>query len=67
MKIKIIVYAVLIFIFALLQSTVFNYIKIYDVKPNLLIVLIVSAALLAGNIEGAVVGFFSGMVHDMAS
>ncbi|NLD48019.1 MAG: rod shape-determining protein MreD [Clostridiaceae bacterium] len=67
MRVKIISYSILIFIMALLQSTVFNYIKIFDVKPNLLLILIVTVALLTNDIEGAAIGFFSGLVQDMAS
>lgn len=67
MRLKIISYSILIFIMALLQSTVFNYIKIFDVKPNLLLILIITVALLTNDIEGAVVGFFCGLVQDMAS
>ena len=49
----------------MLQSTLLDYIRIYNVIPNLLIVLIILAALLGGNIEGAVVGFFSGLILDI--
>ncbi|MFZ5990084.1 MAG: rod shape-determining protein MreD [Bacillota bacterium] len=67
MRVKLIAYTVLIFIMALLQSTVLDNMKIYNVKPNLLMVLIVCVALLSNNIEGAVIGFFCGLVQDMAS
>jgi rod shape-determining protein MreD len=67
MKFKIAAYAFIIFIIALLQSTILNNIKIYNVKPNLLLVLIVIVAFLTSNVEGAIVGFFCGLVHDMVS
>ncbi|TYQ16092.1 UNVERIFIED_CONTAM: rod shape-determining protein MreD [Acetivibrio alkalicellulosi] len=67
MRVKIICYTLLIFIMTLLQSTVLESVSIYNVKPNLLMVLIVIAAFQGNNIEGAVVGFFSGLVHDMVS
>jgi len=67
MKIKIPVYTVCIIAIILLQSTVLDYIKIYNVKPNLIIVFTVSVALLNGNIEGAIVGFFAGLSQDIAT
>jgi rod shape-determining protein MreD len=65
MRVKIPVYALCIFLIIVLQSTLVDYITIYNVKPNLLLVFIVSVALLRGSIEGAVVGFFAGLVQDM--
>lgn len=67
MKLKAIVYTVLIFLIILLQSTVLNYLKIFDVKPNLVLIFIVSVALLQGNTEGAVIGFFTGLSQDIIS
>ncbi len=56
-----------VFIAILLQTTILEYIKINNVKPNLLLVFIVSVALLRGNIEGAVIGFFAGLTQDIVS
>ncbi|MDQ2086275.1 rod shape-determining protein MreD [Herbivorax sp. ANBcel31] len=67
MRVKIIGYTLLVFIFALLQSTVLDYFKISNVKPNLLMVLIVVVAFQGNNIEGAILGFFSGLMHDVIS
>ncbi|MCX7923841.1 MAG: rod shape-determining protein MreD [Clostridia bacterium] len=67
MKIKIFAYTICIFAIILMQSTVFEYVRIYNVKPNLFIVFIVSIALLRGNVEGAVVGFFAGLSQDIMS
>lgn len=67
MKTKILIYSMCIFLFTIIQSTVLDYIRIFNVKPNLLIVFVVSAALLKGNKEGAVVGFFAGLSQDIAS
>lgn len=67
MRVKIIGYTLMIFIFTLLQSTVLDSLKIFNVKPNLLMVLIVVVAFQGNNIEGAVVGFFSGLTHDIVS
>jgi len=65
MKAKIPIYALCILIIVVVQSTLLHYIKIHNVKPNLLIVFIVAVALMRGNIEGAAVGFFSGLLQDM--
>lgn len=67
MRRKIIVFAIYIFCVALLQSTLFDYTKVYNIKPNLFIIIIVSIALLRGNVEGAAVGFFAGLVQDLIS
>jgi len=65
MKIRIPVYVVCILIIASIQSTLVDYIKINNVKPNLLLIFIISIALLRGNIEGGIVGFFAGLVQDI--
>lgn len=67
MKIRILTYTILIFVIVLLQATFADYIKIYYVKPNLMIVFIISVALLRGNIEGAIIGFSMGLSQDIVS
>jgi rod shape-determining protein MreD len=49
----------------IIQSALFPFITIYGVKPDSLIVLVVSFALLAGNPIGAVTGFFGGLLQDI--
>lgn len=66
MKLKIFVYTVSLILLLVLQSTLLGYVEIYNVKPNLLVIYIVCVALLRGNIEGAAVGFFAGLMQDMA-
>ena len=65
MRFKALLYTLCILILLLLQSTLLNYAKIYDVKPNLLIIFVICIALLRGNVEGGVVGFFAGLSLDM--
>ena len=65
MKLKILVYAFFLLLLLLLQSTLLGYVRIYNVKPNLLVIFIVCVALLRGNVEGASVGFFAGILLDM--
>lgn len=67
MKKRIVIYTFLIFIIVLLQSTMLDYVKIYHIKPNLLIIFIISVALLRGNIEGSIIGFFIGLSQDIIS
>ncbi|MCX7748190.1 MAG: rod shape-determining protein MreD [Clostridia bacterium] len=67
MKLKVISISIYIFILALIQSTVLEYARIFHVKPNLLIVFVISYAFIRGSLEGAVVGFFAGLVQDIAS
>jgi rod shape-determining protein MreD len=47
-----------------LQSTVFAELRLLGVKPELLFLVTIVIALLAGPAEGAVVGFASGMAQD---
>ncbi len=49
----------------LMQSTVLHYIEIRGVIPNTTIILVVSYALLRGSTEGAIVGFFTGLLQDI--
>lgn len=67
MKSKILIYSVVVFILLLIQSTILNYIRIYNVKPNLILVFIIAVSLLRGSLEGAVLGFFAGLAQDMLS
>lgn len=66
MKIKILFYSFFIFLFLALQTTLLDYASVYGVKPNILIVFIIVAALLRGNVEGGAVGFFAGLAIDMS-
>ena len=65
MKGKYVILVLCIFFIAVIQSTVLDYVKIYNVKPNLLVIFIISYALLNGNMAGAAVGFVAGMCQDI--
>lgn len=67
MNIKIPAYIVCIILIIVLQTTVVEYIAIQGIKPNLLVIFIISIALLRGSAEGAVVGLAAGMAMDMAA
>ena len=54
-----------IIIFFVMQTSVFEMLKLADVVPNVLLILISSTALMRGQKEGMLVGFFSGLLLDM--
>ncbi|NDO47304.1 rod shape-determining protein MreD [Clostridium sp. MD294] len=62
---RVFITAIFIIINFLIQSTVLHYIEIRGVIPNTTIILIVSYALLRGSTEGAIVGFFTGLLQDI--
>ncbi len=64
MKSRIILYIILIFVFVTTQVTFINFVDFFGVRPNLIILLIVSITLLEGRNHGSVVGFFSGLCID---
>ncbi|HZJ76667.1 MAG TPA: rod shape-determining protein MreD [Oscillospiraceae bacterium] len=49
----------------ILQSTLFQWIKIYGVVPNTSLILVISFAIYSGKNEGAVIGFFIGILQDI--
>ncbi|MDE5863695.1 MAG: rod shape-determining protein MreD [Lachnospiraceae bacterium] len=57
--------AIIIIICFLCQSTVFHYLKLADVVPNLLLIATMSFGLMRGRKEGLLVGFFSGLLIDI--
>ncbi|MDD2958297.1 MAG: rod shape-determining protein MreD [Lachnospiraceae bacterium] len=64
MKRKIIM-TILIFLCALLQGTVFQLIEIASIRPNLMIIIIVSFGLMRGKKSGMLTGFFCGLCCDL--
>jgi rod shape-determining protein MreD len=64
MRSRIILYIILIFTFVTTQVTLLNFINIFGVTPNLVIILIVSISLLEGRLHGATIGFFTGLCLD---
>jgi len=49
----------------ILQSTLFGHFEILGVLPNTAILIIVCYAILRGDVEGAIVGFFAGLLQDL--
>jgi len=59
--------AVLLFVAAIAQVSIFSQAQIYGAVPDLLLVTLVAIALLRGSVAGAVGGFFAGLIVDTAS
>lgn len=51
----------------ILQATVLPLIAINGIKPDLLLIIVVSTGLLAGKERGIGIGFFSGLLQDLVS
>ncbi|MDR1664859.1 MAG: rod shape-determining protein MreD [Clostridiales bacterium] len=62
---RVVCMSLLILINFVLQSTLFQSFAILGVIPDTALILIVSAGILRGDIEGAIFGFFAGLVHDL--
>jgi rod shape-determining protein MreD len=67
MKLKVLFSGFSILLIILIQTTLLDYVRVFGVKPNLIFVFVVSIALLRGNVEGAVTGFFAGLMQDIVS
>jgi len=59
--------AVLVFLVAILQVSVFNDVVVLGGTPNLVLVTLAAIALLRGSVFGAAAGFFAGLVLDTAN
>ena len=62
---RIIVCAVIIFLCFLLETSIFRYLSIASVIPNLLIVVTSAFGFMRGKKEGLLVGFFCGLLKDV--
>lgn len=62
---KILILTSLIYGTCLLQSTVLEYIEIFGVRPNLLLVVAISVALIRGDLESAFMGLACGIGMDI--
>ena len=56
---------IIIIICFLCQSTVFHFIELAGVVPNLLLIVTMSFGLMRGRREGVLVGFFCGLLDDI--
>jgi len=63
--VKPIIISLIIVFNLILQSTVFQWIKIYGVLPNTALILVISLAIYNGKNKGAIIGFFIGILQDI--
>ncbi|HWX09212.1 MAG TPA: rod shape-determining protein MreD, partial [Gaiellaceae bacterium] len=59
--------AVLLFVAAIMQVSIFSEVHVFGGVPDLVLVTLVAVALLRGTIVGALGGFFAGLLVDTAS
>jgi rod shape-determining protein MreD len=59
--------AVLLFVAAVAQVSIFSPIDVFGASPNLLLVTLVAISLLRGSVAGAIGGFYAGLIFDTAS
>ena len=62
-----IVWSIVLIISLILQSTVFAEINYNGIHADLLLAVVVSSSLLLGKEHGVVIGFFAGLLQDLAS
>ena len=62
---RILVVGILIIINIILESTIFQYLRIFGVKPDFIIIIMVSYAIMRGSSYGAFIGLGSGLLFDM--
>ncbi len=62
-----VIWACLLFLTLIVQTTLVPFIAINGIRPDLLLIVVVSTALLLGKEKGVGMGFFSGLLQDLAS
>lgn len=50
-----------------IQTTIIQYIEIFNTRPNIVLVIVILYALIRGNHEGSIIGFLSGFIMDVIS
>jgi len=60
-----IIVSLIVFINFILQSTLFGYIEFFGIRPNTALIIVVSVAILRSDIDGAITGFFAGLLQDI--
>lgn len=58
--------AALVIVFFLLETTIFSYLELASIKPNLLIILTAAFGFMQGKKEGMFVGVLSGFLLDIS-
>lgn len=62
---RIVTTALIIFVNFILLSTLFVHIEFFGIRPNTALIIVVSVAILRTDIEGAITGFFAGLLQDI--
>ena len=62
---RVIVTGLVIVVFFILQTSVFEMLKLADIRPNVLVILISSVAVMRGQNAGMLTGFFCGLLMDL--
>lgn len=62
---RVIIYFLEIIICFVIQSSLYQFVSLARVMPNLLLILVVSNAYMRGRMTGMVIGFFSGLLIDI--
>lgn len=62
---RFIVYAIEILLCFIIQSSMFHYIALANIMPNLLLILVVSHAYMRGRMTGLTLGIFCGLIVDL--
>lgn len=47
------------------QTTFLGYVEVFNIKPNTALLIVISYAIIRGDIEGSILGFFAGLLQDM--
>lgn len=63
--VRILIISLLILINFILESTLFQYTRVFGVKPDFTIILITSYAIMRGSAFGGFIGLFSGLLQDL--
>jgi len=48
-----------------IQASLFSYIEVFGVSPNIALLIVVAYAMLRGDVEGAILGFSTGLLIDI--
>jgi len=59
------IFGLVVIINFIIQASLFSYIEIFQVHPNTALLIVVAYAMLRGDVEGAIIGFTTGLMIDI--
>lgn len=62
---RVIATGIIIILFFILQTAVFEQLKLANITPNIMVILVSSVAVMRGQKEGMLTGFFAGLLMDL--